>query len=697
MSLSLRQVWKHVQYPALFLIICILAFGLQIPWLGYYLDDWFILHSYKLGDAAGLYAYAFNGNRPLVFWIWLIGFKLLGFDPVNWQIWTLLWRWLTVVIFWLGWRELWPKAGRQVALAAALFAVYPVFKQQSSALTYSFHWICFFLIGLSYYWMILAIRRPQKYWLLMTGAVLAGAVQLFSQEFFVGMELLRPVVIWLALPGIFANWKERLKRTFTCWLPFAGMIVVYLIWRLRLMPTPKGTDRNTPSLLYGLFTNPLSSLIRLGEMFFQDVDEMLLGIWYKTYEPGLFKAAPLSNLVTWALVIAAFLVVVAFFYFVKDRSTSESEPAKGERPWYQTGLVFGFLAIIFGFAPGWAIGRHIYDLTGVYNDRFGLAASFGAALLLVALLDMLMRKEVYRLVLACLLIALAVGQNFRYATIYRWSNESQRELFWQLKWRAPELKAPTAIVADGDMVRFIGSWATTSALLQMYDPDKKVGVQGDFFDYWFFNAAKFDVSALFSKNAMLKDDDLFMHYSAPARNSLVVTYDNEKPWCVWVLSEKDKSNAYISERTKEILPLSNFNQIVPTSDQSLNPDLFGPEIARDWCYYYQKGSLAAQQGDWQNVTGLWKEAEQQGLHPRVGVEYRPFIVGFAQQSDWDTAYDLTHKAIFPKLEMRKYVCETWQEILSSTADSPERQKTVKSVIEDFECQDELRPLIKSGP
>ena len=47
--------------------------------------------------------------------------------------------------------------------------------------------------------------------------------------------------------------------------------------------------------------------------------------------------------------------------------------------------------MLLGFAPGWSVGRHIYDLTGIYNDRFGMAAMFGLAILIVGLADMLMK------------------------------------------------------------------------------------------------------------------------------------------------------------------------------------------------------------------------------------------------------------------------------------------------------------------
>jgi hypothetical protein len=220
LSTFIAKTVARVSPPALFLIVLLLAFGTQIPWLGFYLDDWIILNAYNLGGAERVFEYAFIGNRPLVSWIWIAGFKLFGSQPLLWQAWALFWRWMTVVVIWLVWKELWPNAKRQVTLAALLFAVYPLFRQQATALTYSFHWICYFLYGLSLYLMICGLRRPRYFVLFIGCSLLADGLQLFSQEFYTGIELLRPLVIWLALCAGDVPRKERLRRTFLTWLPY---------------------------------------------------------------------------------------------------------------------------------------------------------------------------------------------------------------------------------------------------------------------------------------------------------------------------------------------------------------------------------------------------------------------------------------------------------------------------------------------
>jgi hypothetical protein len=684
MLVCLQKNQERLVAPLMFLVVCVLAFGVQITQLGYYLDDWIILNAYNLGGPPQVFEYSFLGNRPLVSWLWIIGFKLLNSSPAYWQVWALAWRWLTVLILWKVMLLIWPNAFRQVTLVSLLFAVYPLFKQQASALTYSFHWICFFLWGLSIYWMILAIRQPKRFSLWMGLSVLAGIIQLFSQEFFVGLELLRPFFIWLALAASTESLRNRLKRTLFYWLPFLLAFIGFLLWRMKFMPTP-GTDRNTPEILYQLFSSPLNALPKFLVMFLQDMVQTILGIWSETYKPDLFVLSPVSNMIAWALALLAFAVPLVFFLRYSSKQ-GKNAPLQPGPQWFQTAIPFGVIATICGFLPGWMIGRHIYDLTGIYNDRFGLASMFGAALLIVGLIELLLKTELYRLVLICLLIGLGTGQNYRYERNYRWSWEKQLRLYWQLKWRAPDLEKPTAIYGEGSLISYMGSWTTTSALVQLYAN----GQDPHFMNQWYIDLTKIDVNALEENVDPISLQSNFMQFKAPFNNSLVIAFQPEKGHCLWVLGEQDRSNPYLSPNLSAALPYSNLHQILPVSTIPVREDIFGKEPAHDWCYYFQQADLARQQQDWQAVAKLWDAAEQNGKRPYVGTEYGAFIEGFAHLGDWDTAVSLTRKAAFPKYEMRGYLCSTWRRIADSTGATSAKQQILDKVIESYECRDEFQ-------
>jgi hypothetical protein len=669
---------KRLRVPSLFLLVSILAFGLQIPWQGFYLDDWIILHAFNSGGASRLAEYALGDNRPMVYWLWWLGFVLFGSGRIYWQIWALVWRWLSVLMLWLGWREMWPNYRRQTVLAALLFAVYPLFRQQASALTYSFHWICFFLYGLSIYLMILSVKHPRYYWLLTIGSIISGAAQLFSQEFFVGLELLRPVILGIVFnQQMGLNGKALVKRVLRLWLPYLGMLVLYGFWRFVWMPIP-GIDRNAPALLSGLVRGDVATLKLWVQMFLQDTVQILLGVWYSTYQPELFSFSTPSNMVAWVVVLITFgLIFVYFRFFQVGKGLENQEP----EPDYKTAIIFGAAAMLLGFLPGWSIGRQVYDLTGIYNDRFGLAAMFGAAWLVVGFSDLLIKKVSYRNLILWGLIALSAGQGFRVMSTYRWSWENQTRLFWQLKWRAPALKSPTAIVGDGALVTYIGSWANTSAFLQMYASVKNT-INADF---WYFDLQKYDVSPTLGQQEPLADDKKFLKFKSSADQAIVISFEQSKGQCLWVLGPQDKDNVNISSRLRDAMSLSQLSRIQDLPDTSLRLDIFGPEIPRDWCYYFEQGDLARQSQNWDKVLGLWKEAEAKNFKPNIGVEYGPFIEGAAHTQNWDLAADLTLKANKPDYQMYMYLCDTWKRILSSTSASPAREEALSKVRPGLNC------------
>ena len=673
---------RKVQAPLLFLAVSVLAFGVQIPWLGFYLDDWVILQAYNMRGIRGLFVYAFDDDRPLVFWTWALSLKLLGSSPAGLQAWTLMFRWLSVVVLWAGWRRLWPQHATQVTLAALLFAVYPLFIQQSSSLAFGFHWICLFLYGLSLVWMIISIETGRRYGLWTVLALLASAVQLLTSEYFLGLELLRPVVLWLALRTRLPDRRVRAGKVLQIWIPYLLVLGGYLVWRFHIMPV-SGEDRNTLWLLLELRQQPLNGLAKLAEMFFQDLSELFVGAWYRTMQPSLFTIRPPANLIAWAAAgLTACLLAV---FFLRRPAQQQSDPP-GEA-WYRSAIPFGFIALLAGLLPGWAVGHHIFAPTSAYNDRFGLAAMFGAALLLVGLLEMLSKERWHWVALTCLLVGLGVGHQMRVTTNYRWSWEKQRQLFWQLKWRAPALPAPTAILGDGPLMSYMGTWTLTSAFLQMYaphDPDFEAS-------YWYFDMQKINVSSNIATDGLLDERRKFLSYSDLAHKSLVIHFQPEEGHCLWVLSSRDEDNNAISENIRAALPFSQTERIQSQPDIPLRADIFGSEIPRTWCYYFQKADLARDQGNWPGVMRLWREADRLGFHSPAGVEYAPFIEGAAHTTDWALAYELSGRALSLENNMRAYVCRTWQRISTETDASPEKAAALARVRSDFGCTGNLTP------
>ncbi len=662
---------KKYSQPLIIFLVCVLAFGLQVFWMGYYIDDWVILNDYSAKGFEGLRLYAYLDSRPLVFWIWWIGFQVNRFTPALWQIWAALWRFLSVGALWMTLREIWPQHRRQVLLASLLFAVYPIFMQQPTALTYSFHWICFTLFFVSLYFTVLSIKRPEKYGRYTLLAVLLGSVQLFSQEFFVGLELFRPFVIWYLQNGAGQPVKTRVRRVVQAWLPYVLVMCLYGVWRFALMPAT-GADRNAPQLLEGLKSNPLGAIVTLVQYAMQDILNGVLGAWYKTIQPDQFRLTPISSRVTLALIGLTFVILVVVL--LRIFKNIEEAGAPESSAWYRSAIPLGFVAMVTGFAPGWAIGRQYSDTSGLFNDRFGLAAMVGAALIVTAIVDWIVQNRKQQVVIYSLLIALAVGAQFRKETDYRHSWEQQVRFAWQLSWRAPQLKAPTAIFAEGTQFPFMGGFPNKAYINQIYAFNQDSPQT----QFWFFDIFKTDPTPFLTGQAPIAESRNIMTYSGAINYNLVVQYNSDQDQCLWVLSADDVHNPYITQQIKNIIPLGNLDRIVE-GKPAIPTELFGQEPAPYWCYYYEKGALAAQFSQWDKAVRLWKEAQQKGFKPSVGIEYLPFIQAAAFTGDWQLADDITHKANYPASQMNDSLCATWKKISQNAVGSKEKDAAMESI------------------
>ena len=89
--------------------IGLLAFGLQIPWLGFFQDDWNFVFLSSARGAQGLLEFLTIDGRPGAVWVYILGFAVLGYKTALWQAFSLLLRVLTTINFWMVLKSLWPE------------------------------------------------------------------------------------------------------------------------------------------------------------------------------------------------------------------------------------------------------------------------------------------------------------------------------------------------------------------------------------------------------------------------------------------------------------------------------------------------------------------------------------------------------------------------------------------------------------
>ena len=418
------------------------------------------------------------------------------------------------------------------------------------------------------------------------------------------------------------------------------------------------------------------------ETLVKDFVQIVISVWYNTLEPALFDVKIPSDGIAWMLAGLAFVIMaVLFIRLNKDKKVEKAD----SRSWTVQALWIGFLAVVLGAAPSWAIGRSVSAESGIWNDRLGIASMMGASLFIMALLFALIKPTRNRVMLIlALLIALATGSNFRYANEYRWSTTYQTRFYNQLVWRAPSIKPNTAILSGNELFTKMGVYPTAFAINTLYPSSNPMPQV----DYWFYSIPHYFPNNYFAldEGIDIELEKWYVEFSSVSTDSLVIYWNPLEPSCMWTLDENDRYNPFISDYAREALGASNLDRIIDEEKPgSLSEDIFGPELGHGWCYYFEKADLAKQVHDWGSVVSLYEEAVNKGYNTNFGPELTPFIFGYALSGQADRAVALTDASKTMAEKMKPYLCDQWERIYEISGNSPELKDAYDREMSDLSC------------
>jgi hypothetical protein len=286
--------------------------------------------------------------------------------------------------------------------------------------------------------MALAIRRQKWVYFLFPLSWLITFMHLFTTEYFSGLELMRPIFLWLLIADDNKKTWQLLRQVAIMSLPYL-LITAFFFW-CRFIYFPdifQTTSRlgEITSTMGGIQESFINSSLDLFNRAFVDLIYSTLQVWINAvFNLGGFT---FQSIVTWFAFGLGILLagVFAFFY-----DTGEDEMQYKSSP---TSVFFvGFIAFILSAIPVWAIGKEIS--TGGWNDRFALAPMLGAGLMVIGLLLWLVRPARQKFILGFILVFSVVTQ-VSVVNIYRHDWSTQLEYYWQLYWRAPAMRSNTAI------------------------------------------------------------------------------------------------------------------------------------------------------------------------------------------------------------------------------------------------------------
>lgn len=647
-------------HPALVLLItAILAYGLLIPWLGFYWDDlpmsWI---RYELGPEA-MTRY-FSTNRPVWGLLYQITTRLFPQVPVYWQIFALLWRWLGAVVVWAVVRELWKGKPAFALGVALLFLLYPGFNQQWGSYLYSHFFIVLFFFLIS---LFLMLRRRTSL------ALIFSALNLWMMEYFFPLEFARVGFIWTALREKYPSPRDRIGPTLKQWLPYLALFGLAVFSRLFIF--------NNQVYEIGLASEEATAaggpLLSITQSFFTSLWNVTVAAWGQ-----VFTASDLSmyGLRTIAVYAAISLIVFAFaMYFL---SRQGGMPASRQDLLYAIGL--GLFLLPFAGAPFWLTGLSISLAHPA--SRFTLPFMLGVSLIAAGSV-MLIPSSRLRILVLALLVGLGAGRQFLWSTDYLRDWQAQKDLFWQMIWRAPGLQ-PGTLVLMNEELSFYADNSLSAPLNWIYSPDQDAS-RIDYVLFYPTNRLNSSLPAL-QPELPIQYDYIAGQFRGNTSQAVAFYYD--PPACLRLLEPAiDAANRFIVAETlmREASVLSNRNVILPAGNAQM-PEIYGPEPEHGWCYYFQKADLARQQKDWDQVVSLGDAALRLDDHPNNPVERFVFIEGYAHAGEWDRALQLSRESYRVS---RGYVgpllCRLWERIATETAGSAEKTEALSEVESLLAC------------
>jgi len=652
-----RIVAFLISPPLVLAIVAVLAYGLLLPQLGFYWDDlpmsWI---RYQLGTEA--MARYFSTNRPVWGLLYQVTTQLFPQVPIYWQVFALFWRWLTGLLVWLILRNLFPQRPRFAVATALLFLVYPGFNQQWGAYLYSHFFIVLNFFLLSIYLTVRA--QKDRFWLWTSLAMFFSALNLWMHEYFFTIEVARLGIIWLLLRDQQLEIKTHLRRTFNLWTPYLAVFLAAVLSRLFIFNNQiyEINGSQAGSTPFNLLTTIPSSLWTV-----------TVAAWSQAFHmPDLAVDGPRTTLVYGVVTLLVYGAVIAALFW---RQAEDVERNKRTDAFWAMGLGF-FILLVAGW-PFWLTGVPVS--LGYPANRATLSFMLGISLLVAALLALLPRQLNW--ILLAVLVSLAAGQQFQWSNEFRRDWNAQKNLFWQMTWRAPRLQPGTVVLMNEELSYFADN-SIGATLNWIYAPDNHTSRV----DYVLFYPSNRLGGALTSLEPGQPVQYDYLAGQFEGNTSQVVTFYYEPPGCVRLLDPGiDPYNRLIPDDSlmREAARISSPAPILDDEVSSRLPAIYGPEPEHGWCYYFEKADLARQLSDWKRVAELGDIALALEDYPNDPLERFVFVEGYAHVGEWEKSLEYARVSYkVSKNYVGPLLCKLWERI--------ERETPASSVKDEFVIQ-----------
>ena len=652
MKRTTQKLLKNETFVAILLIFftTVITYGVSIPKLGYYYDDWLVMWSGHVRGAASLISLT-STDRPFMGIIYSLVYRLLGDAPINWHLYALLWRFLGGLAFFWILRLLWPREKYITTLMTVLFIVYPGFLAQPNANTKQNHLYGFGAALLSIALMLQALKTNARGWKIVCSvlAILLTANYLWIYEYMIGFEGTRLILLGYVLfqqgsRDFRSLAKGTLRRIWPYWIVTAG----FLYWRLFIFTSTRKAT-NVSGLAVSYLSDIRHMSLRLIVETAKDFLDTSFFAWFvQPYQ--LFSMARYRDL-GYALLIAGIVASLVLLYTFLSKKWWEMDGSEAESPRLTKKFLWiGALAIVCAIVPVVVSDRQV-DLFDTYK-AYGLHPIPGVILFITGMMLILPPK--FRRFVIVSLVGISVSTQILNADNWGQYWQFQRSLWWQLAWRAPDIEDNTLVMTYSDVgynpAQDYMVWAPVNLIYNPI-PAETPAIQAEVLNSGtaYSIIKKAVVDDRLAGIEFQKHFDNVLLISVSSLSSCLHAIDGRLP--VYSISEPlliEKVGAY-----------SHIERIIPSADSPVPPfTIFGPEPEHGWCYYYERASLARQKGDWKEVGSLYNQVRDLKLNTDDKSEWVPFFEGLVNLGRVDDARSLYKRQIRVQPEIRFSLCDS---------------------------------------
>ncbi|HET6846954.1 MAG TPA: hypothetical protein VFH29_08960, partial [Anaerolineales bacterium] len=520
-------------------------------------------------------------------------------------------------------------------------------------------------IGLS----VRALRQPKAAQRLTLLGLILQLVGLLPTEYFATLEPLRGLLLLAVLSGPTGLRANRGRALIRAWWPYLVVWVLNGIWLVYFYTSGAYISYDLTAAASPPATADV--LRTFGDALFKAAAY----VWVQVIPLTMAAILSPTSIATWGVILVSFFVLT--FYLGRlsvgalNSSKAGAVPAPEEREHESErrrdgaqALGIGVAGILLGRLPSFAAGLPL-TLQSSF-DRLTISMMFAAALFVAGLLQLLVARPSVRMYLAAALVALAVGQQFFNANIFRRDWQRQQSIYWQLAWRVPDIQPDTAILTQQMPLDYETDLAMTAAVNWMYASEVK--------------PPHLPLAVVYTEKRLggvvLPALEPGVPMRLPLRTmtflgntSQVIAIYVPPAGCLRVFDPQlDDAVTYsrLPETVTAAIPLSDPRRIIGHAEARRLPSPpFSAEPKHEWCYVYEKAELARQDRDWSKIIRLRAEARENGLEPVDPFEWLPFIEAEGRQdySAWAANFSLELVGAEPKLQ--RGLCALWARIATT--------------------------------